>query len=66
MIAPKFLGEASIVDRMKTVWCAWIGCYGGDGQTGIADYKPPEKTETKTAFLVEKGMWGLKHQHERL
>jgi hypothetical protein len=66
VIAPKFLGNARIVERMKIVFCAWTGCCGGDGQTGFADGKSPEKTETKTALLVEWGMRGLKHQHERL
>ena len=66
VIAPKCLGDASIVGRMKIVCCAWIGWCGGDGQTGFADDKSPEKTETKTALLVEWGMRGLKHQHERL
>jgi hypothetical protein len=52
-IAPKFLGDASIVERIKIVCCVWIECCGGDGQNGFADDKSPEKTETKTALLVE-------------
>jgi len=66
VIAQKFLGDASIVEMMKVVCCAWGGCCSGDGQTGFADDKSLEKTEAKTALLVELGMRGLKHQHERL
>jgi hypothetical protein len=65
-ITPKFLGDASIVERMKIVCCAWIGCCGGDGQTGFAGDKSPEKTAMKTGLLVEQGIRVLKHQHERL
>jgi hypothetical protein len=59
VIAPKFLGDAGIVEGMKIVCCAWIGCCGGDGHTGFIDDKSPEKTETKTALLVELGDAGL-------
>jgi len=47
VIAPKFLGDASVGERMKIVGYAGIGCCGGDGQAGFADDKSPEKTETE-------------------
>jgi hypothetical protein len=53
VIAPKFLGDASIVQKMKIVCCAGIGCCGGDGQGRFVDNELPEKTETKTALPVE-------------
>ena len=53
VIAPKFVGDASIVERMEIVFCAWIGCCVSDGETGFADGKSLQKTETKTALLVE-------------
>ena len=51
MIAPKFLGDASVVERMKIVGCAGIGCCGGDGQAGFADGKSPEMNEAKNRFV---------------
>ena len=67
VIAPKFLGDASIVERIKIVFCARIWCCCGDGQTGFAEDKSPEKTETENRVAsLNEAMWGLKHQHERL
>ena len=59
MFAPEFLGDASIVKKLKIVRCARIGCCGGDRQAGFADNKSPEKTETKAALPVEQGDTGF-------
>ena len=50
MIAPKFLGDASVGERMKIVGYAGIGCCGGDGQAGFAGSKSLEMNEAKNRF----------------
>ncbi|MDC1408406.1 hypothetical protein N8524_08810 [Candidatus Puniceispirillum sp.] len=50
VIAPKFLGDASVGERMKIVGYAGIGCCGGDGQAGFAGGKSLEMNEAKNRF----------------